>query len=64
LVVSHRAALILPRGTAGIADVVAAWFAYYWRHQIVLEEERIKTLSATIRLHRASIESERRWWQV
>ena len=29
----------------GIAGVVATWFAYYWRHQIMLEEEHIKTLA-------------------
>jgi hypothetical protein len=40
------------RGVAGgIAGVVAAWFiagipTYYWRRQIMLEEERIKTLAA------------------
>jgi len=29
----------------GIAGVVAAWFAYYWRRQIMLEEEHIKTFA-------------------
>ena len=41
------------RGTAGgIAGVVTAWVLasipiYYWRHQIMLEKERIRTLAGS-----------------